>query len=108
MIFNSAIDAILESASPRKPRLLILVRSSTLNILLVLCLIIASGNSAKPIPEPLSDTIISSTPALKTSIFIFVAPASMLFSTSSLTIEAGRSITSPAAILFAISSGRIF
>src|ERR1044071_3322479 len=33
------------------------------------------------------------------------APASMAFSTSSLTIEAGRSMTSPAAIWFARSAG---
>ena len=35
-----------------------------------------------------------------------LAPASMAFSTSSFTAEAGRSITSPAAMRLTISGGR--
>ena len=53
------------------------------------------------IPSPSSVTIISSIPALRSSITILLAPASIEFSVSSLTIEASFSITSPAAILFA-------
>jgi hypothetical protein len=41
------------------------------------------------------------------SIRMRVAPASSAFSTSSFTAEAGRSTTSPAAILFERISGRI-
>jgi hypothetical protein len=40
------------------------------------------------------------------AIVMRVAPASTLFSTSSLTTAAGRSTTSPAAIWFASSGGR--
>ena len=38
------------------------------------------------------------------STFIFVAPASIEFSTNSFTTDAGFSITSPAAILFIVKS----
>ena len=38
------------------------------------------------------------------STFIFVAPASIEFSTNSFTTDAGLSITSPAAILFIVKS----
>ena len=50
-------------------------------------------------PEPLSATRISRQ-SLAVSILILAAPASIEFSTSSFTTDAGRSITSPAAIWF--------
>ena len=50
-------------------------------------------------PQPLSATRISSPPPCSTVTSIRVAPASTEFSSSSFTTLAGRSITSPAAIL---------
>src|SRR5690554_6938155 len=52
-------------------------------------------------PEPLSRTRISLTPPASTSTSSCAAPASRLFSSSSLMTEAGRSTTSPAAIWLA-------
>src|SRR5271154_2275846 len=46
-------------------------------------------------------------PPTSVSIRIVFAPASSAFSSNSLTTEAGRSTTSPAAILFATASGKI-
>ena len=54
---------------------------------------------------PSSSTRISRLPPYSTVTAMRVAPASMAFSTSSLTTEAGRSTTSPAAIWLARSSG---
>src|SRR5260370_1173449 len=48
-----------------------------------------------------------SLPPTSTSTRIAFAPASMAFSSSSFTTDAGRSTTSPAAILFATASGNI-
>jgi hypothetical protein len=61
-------------------------------------------------PMPLSATFIADFPASTTSMIMFVAFASMLFSMHSLIIELGLSITSPAAILFikSLSSCMIF
>src|SRR3990172_1376166 len=59
-------------------------------------------------PLPLSITRIRRLPACSISMKISVAPASTEFSISSLTTDAGRSTTSPAAILFTIWSGSIF
>ncbi len=103
---TEVIDA---SASPRKPMLATRVRSSKLAILLVACAAKASGNSSHGMPAPSSRTRISRAPPCAMSISIFVAPASRLFSTSSFTTDAGRSITSPAAIWLTSSgdSGRI-
>jgi len=50
-------------------------------------------------PQPSSLTRTSSSPPCSTATSIRVAPASIAFSISSLTALAGRSITSPAAIL---------
>src|SRR5262245_24252920 len=58
-------------------------------------------------PSPLSVTRISFRPPSRTSTEIRVAPASREFSISSFTTDDGRSTTSPAAIWFAISSGKI-
>src|SRR5947209_9707613 len=60
--------------------------------------------SSCPMPQPLSVIAISFLPPASTSRRIRVAPASREFSRSSLTTEAGRSTTSPAAILLATLS----
>ena len=74
-------------------------RSSAWRILLVAWLATASGSSSAAMPQPLSATRISSLPPCSTDTSIRVAPASTEFSSSSFTTLAGRSITSPAAIL---------
>src|ERR1700754_275 len=51
-------------------------------------------------PQPLSDTRITSLPPFSSVTSIRVAPASTEFSSNSFSTLAGRSITSPAAILF--------
>src|SRR5712691_4392158 len=57
-------------------------------------------------PQPLSAMRIILRPPASTSTRRESAPASREFSRSSLTTDAGRSTTSPAAILFATWSGR--
>ena len=75
-------------------------RSSTLRILLVEWRKNAIADiCSRSIPHPLSVTRIKEIPPSLISTVTAVALASMAFSTSSLTIEDGRSITSPAAIL---------
>ena len=83
--------------TPLKPIVCMSNRSSEFEILLVACFEKASSISSGWIPEPLSDTLIERQ-SLLTSISTPVAPASIEFSTSSFTTEAGLSITSPAAI----------
>ena len=100
-------EPIEGSASPRKPRVEMLIRSLALESLLVACRSKASMASSRSIPQPSSVTRISRRPPLSTSIRRCDAPASSEFSSSSLTTEAGRSTTSPAAILLATSSERI-
>ena len=73
-------------------------RSSRLAILLVAWRDTASGNCSAAMPLPLSRIRIRRTPPSSRSISTRVAPASIAFSTSSLTTDAGRSTTSPAAI----------
>src|SRR6478609_5425581 len=85
-------------ASPRKPSDWTAARSSSDAILLVAWRVSASGISSGAMPSPSSRTRISAVPPRSVSISMRVAPASMAFSTSSLTTEAGRSTTSPAAI----------
>ncbi len=98
-----ATDAMLGSASPRKPRVVMENRSSARDILLVACRAKARDASSRLIPHPSSDTEIISSPPPATSTRTARAPASIEFSTSSFTTEAGRSTTSPAAILSATS-----
>src|SRR5690348_41240 len=62
--------------------------------------------SSCPMPQPLSVIAMSFLPPPSTSMRMRVAPASREFSSSSLMTEAGRSTTSPAAILFATLSER--
>ena len=93
----SDTDAIDGNASPRNPIKLIFNKSSVGN-LDVACRITAVARSSRPIPDPLSITLINVRPPSTTSITIWSAPASSAFSTNSLTTLAGRSTTSPAAI----------
>ena len=59
----------------------------------------ARGTCSFSIPDPLSVIRIKEIPPSPTSTVTALAPASMAFSTSSFTTDAGRSTTSPAAIL---------
>ena len=103
VVFNTTSDitAIDGRASPLKPRVFILNKSSSFSNLDVACLWKAKIASSLSIPIPLSITFISFNPDSFKYIFISSLPASMLFSTSSLTIETHFSTTSPALILLA-------
>ena len=96
---NRLTSAIEASASPRKPSVPTRNRSSASASLLVAWLARASGSSSVGMPPPLSTTRTISNPPWTTATSIRVAPASTAFSINSLTTLAGRSITSPAAIL---------
>ncbi len=93
---TSAIDA---SASPRKPSDATRNRSSASWILLVAWLATASGKLIGGNAAAVVADAHQFQPALLHRTSIRVAPASMEFSINSLTTLAGRSITSPAAIL---------
>ena len=67
----------------------------------------ASRASSDCMPHPLSETRINDFPPFSTSTTMRVLFASSAFSSNSFTTEAGRSTTSPAAILFDRISGRI-
>ena len=82
-----------------------LPRSSALDILEVACLSKQTTASSGLIPQPLSVTCMRVLPASVTDTVIWVACASTAFSTSSLTTEAGRCTTSPAAIRLAMLPG---
>ena len=97
-------DAIEGSASPRNPRVATLSKSSASLIFDVACRSNASMASSRTMPHPLSVIWISFFPPASTLILIRVAPASSAFSSNSFTTEAGRSTTSPAAILLATCS----
>ena len=103
---SSATAAMLASASPRKPRVWMRARSSTVVNLLVLWRSTATATSSAGMPQPSSVTSISALPPRSTATSTRRAPASSALSSSSRTSEAGRSITSPAAILPLISGGR--
>src|SRR5688572_26556211 len=98
-------EAIEGSASPRKPSVATPSRSSSEAILLVAWREIASGNSSAGMPAPSSRMRIRRTPPSSRSMSMRRAPASRAFSTSSLTTDAGRSMTSPAAIWLMRVSG---
>ena len=91
--------AILDKASPRKPKDATVVKSSTERILLVEWRRKASGTSSFGMPHPLSVMRMKEIPPSFISTVTAVEPASMAFSTNSFTMDAGLSITSPAAIL---------
>ena len=97
-------DAIVGSASPRKPSVETFCRSEAEAILLVAWRRIAVSASVRDMPRPLSVTRMKLVPPPMISISTASAPASIAFSTSSLTTEAGRSTTSPAAILLMVAS----
>ena len=86
------------SASPRKPRVPMASRSYSLRILLVAWRRKAVSASPAAMPQPSSVTRIRVMPPCWTSTVTVAAAASMAFSMSSLTTDAGRSTTSPAAI----------
>ena len=95
------------SASPRKPRVAMERRSSAVLSLLVAWRSNASSASSWVIPWPSSVTRIMRFPPCSTSMRTVLPPASSAFSSSSFTTDAGRSTTSPAAILFATDSGNM-
>ena len=90
---------IAASASPRKPSVAIASRSASLASLEVAWRSSASGSSSAAIPTPSSATRSSAAPPSRRSTRMDRAAASTAFSTSSFTADAGRSTTSPAAIL---------
>ena len=79
---------------------MMLPRSFAEAILLVACGIKAVKISSSSMPEPSSGTDKKLMPPFLISTVMFFAPASIAFSMSSLTAEAGRETTSPAAIIF--------
>ena len=97
-----ATAAMLARASPRKPREEMVNKSSTVLILLVAWRRNARGISSFGMPHPLSVTRIKEQPPSLISTVTAVAWASTAFSSSSFTTEAGRSMTSPAAILLMV------
>ena len=98
-------DAMAGIASPLNPSVDMSKSSSSDLILLVAWRSKQSVASSLSMPVPLSETLISFFPPCSTSTSIRIAPASMELSTSSRTTEAGRSMTSPAAILLIKRSG---
>ena len=95
----SRLTAAIEgSASPRNPKVRTLARSEDDEILLVAWRSRLSSASSRPIPIPSSLTRISPFPPRNRETSIREARASREFSTNSLTIDAGLSTTSPAAI----------
>ena len=85
-------------ASPRKPSVPMASSPRSSASLLVAWRRKATPASSALMPQPSSVTRMSSAPPPVNSTVIFLAPASMAFSISSFTAEAGRSTTSPAAI----------
>ena len=88
MMASRAIEPIEGSASPRKPSVAMLKRSSSAS-LEVACRSTASARSAGPMPSPSSITRISERPPAAATTSMSRAPASSAFSTSSLTTLAG-------------------
>ena len=101
-----ATDAIDGRASPLNPKVGIEIRSDDSSIFEVAKRSNAVVICSDGMPVPLSITMIDLTPPPTTWTSTRVEPASSEFSTSSLTPEAGRSITSPAAMRDARSSLR--
>ena len=95
------------SASPRKPRVWMSFRSSSAAILLVAW----HSEIARDVFRFDAGAVVADldqldAPPDSMETVIWVAPASMEFSISSLTTEAGRSTTSPAAISSAVCLSR--
>ena len=89
---------MLGKASPLKPILIKVFKSSMLTILEVVCESNTEDIFSSGMPMPSSDTSINSIPPFLIFTVIFVACASMELSISSLTTDDGLSTTSPAAI----------
>ena len=102
---RSETAAILGRASPRNPRVLMDSNCAWLSSLLVAWRWKANSTWSTGMPWPSSVMRICWTPPPWISTVIWDAPASREFSTNSLTADAGRSTTSPAAILLARSGG---
>src|SRR5690606_38042704 len=105
VIVTLATDAMEASASPRKPSDATSSSSASEPILLVAWRVSASGSSSGGMPTPSSATTTRRIPPSSMRSSIRPAPASIAFSSSSLTTEAGRSTTSPAAIWLTSMSG---
>ena len=102
MISRRETDEIAARASPRKPRVRTPSRSLPVRILLVAWRRMVLGRSSRIMPEPSSETEMKSIPPPLISTEMFFAPASTEFSTISFIADAGRSTTSPAAIILAV------
>ena len=100
-------EAIEGSASPRKPSVKIFSKSLSTLILLVAWRSSDKSASSLDMPWPLSVTHIFRLPPAVIAMDTSVAPASREFSINSFITDAGRSTTSPAAILLVRFSGRI-
>ncbi len=105
VILSCATDAIDASASPRNPSVPTRSSSSSVAILLVAWRVSASASSSGAMPQPSSVTTIRRMPPSSMRRTMRRAPASIAFSSSSRTTEAGRSTTSPAAIWLIRRSG---
>ena len=105
LVMESRLTAPMEGrASPRNPRVAMADRSSP-GSLEVAWRCTASSSSSAVMPPPSSATEIRARPPSLITTSMRVAPESMLFSTSSLTADAGRSTTSPAAMRLTTDSG---
>ncbi len=107
MMVRSATEAIDARASPRNPIEATDSSSSSERILLVAWRVSASGSSSGGMPLPSSVTAMRRMPPPSRRTSMARAPASMAFSRISLSTDAGRSITSPAAIWLINRSGRV-
>ena len=104
---NRATEAMLASASPRKPNVAMRSKSAVASILLVAKRLTAKRKSSASMPQPSSRTTMRFTPPPSMETVMAPASASRLFSKSSFTMDAGRSTTSPAAIWLATNSGSL-
>ncbi len=105
MMDRRATEAMEASASPRKPMEATDSSSESERILLVAWRATARGSSSRGMPKPSSLTAMRRMPPPSRRISMARAPASMAFSRISFSTEAGRSITSPAAIWLISRSG---
>ena len=108
VIARRAAAPMLGSASPRKPRVAMRSRASSLASsgasLEVAWRCTAMASSAASMPQPSSATSMRAMPPCSMATAMRVAPESSAFSTSSRAAAAGRSITSPAAIRLIVAS----
>ncbi|CAM3907251.1 hypothetical protein CADE109221_15885 [Castellaniella denitrificans] len=103
---NWATEAMEASASPRNPRVATDSSSARDAILLVAWRCRARGIWSGGMPWPSSATRMRRMPPPSRRISMARAPASRAFSSNSFSTEAGRSMTSPAAIWLIRTSGR--